>query len=102
MLRISTNGKQVVVYPPQTQARPYEPLTGQFVLNFEVSELAKKIHAMASRSAEEWFELGMAYDSESESLDQAEQAYGKSRGSSAGLGRGAHQSRHNTVSAGKK
>jgi len=77
MLRISTNGKQVVVYPPQTQARPYEPLTGQFVLNFEVSELAKKIHAMASRSAEEWFELGMAYDSESESLDQAEQAYGK-------------------------
>jgi len=77
MLRISTNGKQVVVYLPQTQARPYEPLTGQFVLNFEVSELAKKIHAMASRSAEEWFELGMAYDSESESLDQAEQAYGK-------------------------
>ena len=74
MLRISTNGKQVVVHPPLTQARPYEPLTGQFVLNFEVAELAKKIHAMASRSAEEWFELGMTWDTNSESLDQAARA----------------------------
>lgn len=74
-LRISTNGKQVVVYPPLAQAQPYEPLTGQFVLNFEVSELAKKIHAMASRSAEEWFELGMACDCNSETLDQAAEAY---------------------------
>src|ERR1700693_421100 len=77
MLRISTNGKQVVVHPPVAEARPYEPLTGQFVLNFETSDLAKKIHAMASRSAEEWFELGMACDSNSESLDQAAQAYRK-------------------------
>jgi len=46
-------------------------------LNFETSELAKKIHAMASRSAEEWFELGMAHDSNNESLDQAAQAYQK-------------------------
>jgi tetratricopeptide (TPR) repeat protein len=77
MLRISTNGKQVVVYPPLAEARPYEPLTGQFVLNFETSQLARKIHAMASRSAEEWFELGMACDSNAESLDQAAQAYRK-------------------------
>ena len=32
---------------------------------------------MASRSAEEWFELGMACDSNSESLDQAAEAYEK-------------------------
>ena len=32
---------------------------------------------MASRSAEEWFELGMACDSNPESLDQAAQAYRK-------------------------
>lgn len=74
-LRISTNGKQVVVYPPAETARPFEPLTGQFVLNFETSELEKKIHAMASRSAEEWFEVGMMCDSSSESLDQAVEAY---------------------------
>jgi len=77
MLRISTNGRQVVVYPPVETARPYEPLTGQFVLNFETAELAKKIHSMASRSAEEWFELGMMCDSNTESLDQAAQAYRK-------------------------
>ena len=76
-LRISTNGKQVVVYPPVTEAQPYEPLTGQFVLNFEVSALANKIRAMASRSAEEWFELGMSCDSNSESLAQAVEAYRK-------------------------
>ena len=76
-LRISTNGKQVVVYPPLERARPFEPLTGQFVLNFETSELASKIHAMASRSAEEWFEFGMMCDSNAESLEQAAQAYRK-------------------------
>ncbi len=77
MLRISTNGKQVVVHPPVAKARPYEPLTGQFVLNFETSTLARKIHAMASRSAEEWFELGMSCDSNPDSLGQAAQAYRK-------------------------
>jgi tetratricopeptide (TPR) repeat protein len=77
MLRISTNGKQVVVYPPVETARPFEPLTGQFVLNFETAELAKKVHAMASRSAEEWFEFGMMCDSNTESLDQAAEAYRK-------------------------
>ncbi|MBZ5699119.1 MAG: tetratricopeptide repeat protein [Acidobacteriia bacterium] len=77
MLRISTNGKQVVVHSPMAAARPFEPLTGQFVLHFETSELARKVHAMPSRSAEEWFELGMAWDSNAESLPQAAEAYRK-------------------------
>ena len=74
-LRISTNGKQVVVHAPTSLARPYEPLTGQFVLNFETSALAKKVHALSSRSAEAWFELGMECDSRPESLGQAAEAY---------------------------
>jgi tetratricopeptide (TPR) repeat protein len=74
-LRISTNGKQVVVHSQAAPARLYEPLTGQFVLNFETSELAQKVHAMASRSAEEWFELGMACDTKAESLEEAAAAY---------------------------
>lgn len=74
-LRVSTNGTQVVVYPPDAVARPFEPLTGQFVLDFETSEVANKVHAMASRSAEEWFEYGMMCDSNTESLDQAAEAY---------------------------
>jgi tetratricopeptide (TPR) repeat protein len=76
-LRISTNGKQVVVHAPLTAGQPFEPLTGQFVLNFEISELARKVHTLASRSAEEWFEMGMECDSSAESLGQAVEAYGK-------------------------
>jgi tetratricopeptide (TPR) repeat protein len=74
-LRVSSNGKQVVVHPPVIGGRPFEPLTGQLVLNFEISDLASKIHTMMSRSAEEWFEMGMAFDSRSESLEQAAEAY---------------------------
>jgi len=76
-LRISSNGKEVVVYPPANDARPIEPLTGQFVLDFETAELAKKVHAMASRSAEEWFEFGMMCDAKVGSLDDAAEAYQK-------------------------
>jgi len=74
-LRISTNGKQVVVQSPFTPGRVFEPLTGQFVLNFETSSLARKIHSLAPRSAEEWFELGVACDSQAKSLEQAAEAY---------------------------
>ena len=74
-LRISTNGKQLVVQLPKSEARPYEPLTGQFVLNFDVSQIAKKVHALASRSAEEWFQIGMENDSDPKLLEQAAQAY---------------------------
>ena len=74
-LHLSTNGNQVVVHPAQEAAPPYEPLTGQLVLNFEATDAANKVRAMASRSAEEWFELGMMCDSEAESLEQALEAY---------------------------
>jgi tetratricopeptide (TPR) repeat protein len=76
-LRISTNGRQVIVYVPGSAGRPFEPLTGQFVLNFETAELAHKVRAMASRSADEWFEMGMALDSNGGSLEQAADAYRK-------------------------
>jgi len=74
-LRISTNGKEVVVQSPFTPGRVLEPLTGQFVLDFETSNLARRVHALAPRSAEEWFELGMACDSQATSLEQAAEAY---------------------------
>jgi tetratricopeptide (TPR) repeat protein len=76
-LRISTNGKQVVVHLPAFNAKPFEPMTGQFVFHFETAALASKVHAMASRSAEEWFELGMQYDSDIKTLEQAAMAYRK-------------------------
>jgi tetratricopeptide (TPR) repeat protein len=67
----------VVVHPP-SEARPFEPLTGQFVMDFETAAIAKKIHSMASRSAEEWFEFGMLCDSDSGgSVPEAARAYQK-------------------------
>lgn len=74
-LRISTNGRQVVVHSPGEKGRPFEPLTGQFVLNFETAQIERKVRTMASRPAEEWFEMGMALDSNGGSLEQAADAY---------------------------
>lgn len=74
-MRISTNGQEVVVHPPATHGHPFEPLTGQFVLDFDTQDLAKKVHTLASRSAEEWFEMGMILDTKPESLEQAVEAY---------------------------
>jgi len=74
-IRISTNGQEVVVHSPSSPGHPFEPLTGQFVLNFDTSDLAKKVHTMASRSAEAWFEMGMILDTKPESLEDAVEAY---------------------------
>ncbi len=74
-LHIFTNGSEVVVRSSVADSRPIEPLTGQFVLDFETSSLANKVQAMASHSAEEWFEIGMGCDTKAETLEQAVDAY---------------------------
>jgi len=74
-LRVSANGSQVVVQPPDADGRLIEPLTGQFVMNFETSELAGRVRALASHTAEEWFEIGLACDASPDSLAQAADAY---------------------------
>ncbi len=76
-LRVTTNGNEVVVRSAEANSRLIEPLTGQFVLDFETSELAGKVRAMAPRSAEEWFEIGMGCDTSPETLEQAVDAYGR-------------------------
>ena len=74
-LRISTNGAEVVVHEPGTTAGLIEPLTGQFVLNFETSAIERKVRALHERTAEEWFELGMAWDASPETFEDAVRAY---------------------------
>ncbi len=74
-LCISTNGSEVVVRSAGADSPPIEPLTGQFVLDFEISSLADKVRAMASHSAEQWFEIGMGCDTSAETLEQAVDAY---------------------------
>ncbi len=74
-VRVMTNGREVVVLTPGPNAKPIEPLTGQFVLQFEIARLANKVRAMASRTAEEWFEIGLSCDTTPETLEKAVEAY---------------------------
>ena len=74
-LRISVAGDEVVVRQPGPEGRPIEPLTGQFVLDFETARLQNKVHSLGSRTAEEWFELAMTLDGSPETFGEAAHAY---------------------------
>jgi tetratricopeptide (TPR) repeat protein len=74
-LRISVTGDEVVVREPGPQGRSIEPLTGQFVMDFETARLQSKIHALGSRTAEEWFEVAMSLDGNEKTMAEAVEAY---------------------------
>ncbi len=74
-LRISVAGDEVVVREPGPQGRPIEPLTGQFVMDFETAQLQSKVHSLGTRTAEEWFDLAMTLDGKQESMAEAVDAY---------------------------
>jgi DNA-binding transcriptional MerR regulator len=74
-LRVYANAREVVILPAVPRSQPVEPLTGQFVLQFEIEARADKVRTLASRTAEEWFEVGLAYDSSPETLEKAAEAY---------------------------
>lgn len=74
-LRIAVAGSQIIVHEPGPDGGMIEPITGQFVLNFETARLARKVHALGGKSAEQWFELGMAWDASPSTLSQATDAY---------------------------
>jgi predicted Zn-dependent protease len=76
-LRVSIFGTRIVVHEPGPGSRPIEPLSGQFVLDFETAPLEHKVRALGQRTAEEWFELGMALDADPEMLPEAIEAYGQ-------------------------
>lgn len=73
-LRVVSNGREVAVFAPSAGAA-HEPLTGQFVLNFDTREVAAKVQALSARSAEEWFEIGLASDASPDTWPQAAEAY---------------------------
>ena len=74
-LRISVAGDEVVVREPGPEGRSIEPLTGQFVMDFETARLQSNVHALGSHTAEEWFELAMALDGNEDTLAEAVEAY---------------------------
>lgn len=71
-LRILSDGKDVVV--EQGSAR-LEPVSGQFVLNFETRELDESIRFVAKRSADDWFAMALSYEGSQETRAEAIHAY---------------------------
>jgi tetratricopeptide (TPR) repeat protein len=71
-LRILSNGKDVIV---ENAGSRLEPLSGQFVLNFETREIGERVHVLTGRSAEEWIAKALEYEGDAETRAQAIDAY---------------------------
>ncbi|HEY2459594.1 MAG TPA: tetratricopeptide repeat protein [Candidatus Acidoferrum sp.] len=71
-LRILSNGRDVIV---ESKGARLEPISGQFVLNFDTRELSDKIRFMPERSADDWFAVALQYEADPEAHAQAADAY---------------------------
>jgi tetratricopeptide (TPR) repeat protein len=73
-LRILSDGKDVLV---QDGAGRLEPLSGQFVLNFETRELDENVRVIAQRSAGDWLAMALSYESDKSTRPDAIDAYNR-------------------------
>jgi tetratricopeptide (TPR) repeat protein len=71
-LRVLSDGKDVVV---ESEGARLEPLSGQFVLNFETRELGEKVRVMAGPNADDWLATALEYEAEENNRAQAIEAY---------------------------
>lgn len=71
-LRVLSDGKDVIV---EQGAARLEPLSGQFVLNFEIRELDERVRVIAERSADDWLAMALAYESDVKTKAEAIEAY---------------------------
>jgi DNA-binding transcriptional MerR regulator len=55
-LRILSDGRDVIV---ERDGARLEPLSGQFVLNFDTRELSAKVRVMPERTADDWFAMAL-------------------------------------------
>lgn len=77
-LRVLSDGKDVIV---ERDGARLEPLSGQFVLNFEVREIGERVRVITeaalndTRTADDWFNTALAYESDAAKKDEAGKAY---------------------------
>jgi tetratricopeptide (TPR) repeat protein len=71
-LRILSDGKDVLV---EHGAARLEPLSGQFVLNFETRELDERVRVVARRSADDWLAMALSYEADKKTRAEAIDAY---------------------------
>jgi tetratricopeptide (TPR) repeat protein len=71
-LRVLSDGKDVIV---ERQGTRLEPLSGQFVLNFETREIDERVHVIAERSVGDWLATALACESGTGTRAEAINAY---------------------------
>ena len=71
-LRVLSDGKDVIV---ERHGARLEPLSGQFVLNFETRELDEKVRVIAERDADDWLALALEYEADKKTRAEAMNAY---------------------------
>jgi Flp pilus assembly protein TadD len=71
-LRVLSDGKDVIV---ERHGARLEPLSGQFVLNFETRELDEKVRVITERSADDWLALAVEYEADKKTKAEAMDAY---------------------------
>lgn len=77
-LRVLSDGKDVIV---ERHGARLEPVSGQFVLNFETREIDEQVRVITEpasagrRSAEDWFATALACESGTSTRDEAIEAY---------------------------
>src|SRR5258705_9382352 len=76
-LRVLSDGKDVIV---ERHGARLEPLSGQFVLNFETRELDEKVRVIAERNADDWLALALEYEADKKTRVEAIDAYERALG----------------------
>src|SRR5713101_893036 len=73
-LRVLSDGKDILV---ERGGARLEPLSGQFALNFEISELDQKVRVIAgpSHNADEWLATALEYEARGKQQAEAIDAY---------------------------
>jgi len=71
-LRIMSNGRDVIV---ERDGARLEPISGQFVLNFDTRDLNDKIRYMPERGPEDWYALALQYEADPSARAEAIDAY---------------------------
>ena len=71
-LRVLSDGRDVIV---ERHGARMEPLSGQFVLNFETRELDEKVRSISERDADDWLALALEYEAGRKTRSEAIDAY---------------------------
>ena len=74
-LQVLEQGREVLVVPPGADGKPFNPIRQQWVFPFGAPKPGPKLHAMSSKTPEQWFDLALACEARVELLAQSVEGY---------------------------